>query len=95
MTALPQEYIANNTLDTVHDVLGQISRMENLIGKNTYDKLEFGEKKYIGSDACGFVNYFLYYSEITNKKYCMKSGMYNRIYKCAIIESNSDFDLYI
>ena len=35
----------------------------------------------------------------------MKSGMYNRIYKCAIvelrysdsrsIESNSDFDLYI
>jgi len=95
MTSLPEEYIANHTLLDVNEVLGQISCIDNFNGKNTYNIIQPGKKCYIGSDGMGYVNHFLYYSEITKKIYCMTSGMYNIIYACAIIESDSDFDPYI
>jgi hypothetical protein len=89
------EHIANYSPDSLDDVLGTISFCWNEVGKEVFDKLKVGEHICIGEAAMGYINYSLYYSQKTLNKYCITTGIYDKVSCYTVVENASDFDKYI
>jgi hypothetical protein len=94
-TATIDEHIANHAPGSLDDVLGTISCCWNEVGKEVFDNLKVGEHIFIGSAGMGYVNHALYYSQKTLKKYCITTGIYDKVCCYTVVEDASDFDKYI
>jgi len=81
-----------------HQILATISSIENVYGKQVYQKMKKEEiriHEYFAENAGGYTNYALYYSSNTKKIYCIHIGMYGKFENYSIIEDESIFDKYI